>query len=70
MDTDTIREKYIRSEEALSRIQDDISQLIFSRLQEFKSTEDYLKTLIKEKEAVDAQISDQEVKISPKLQGG
>ena len=64
MDTDTIREKYIRSEEALTRIRDDISQLIFSRLQDFKNTEEYLETLIKEKEAVDTQISDQEAKIS------
>ena len=63
MDTDTIREKYIRSEEALTRIRDDISQLISSRLQEFNNTKDYLETLIKEKEAVDTQISDQEAKI-------
>ena len=63
MDTDTIREKYIRSEEALVRIQDDISKLIFSRLQDFKNTKEYLETLIKEKEAVDTQITDQESKI-------
>ena len=64
MDSDTIREKYIRSEEALTRIKDDISQLISSRLQDFKTTKDYLETLIKEKEAVDTQITEQEAKIS------
>jgi chromosome segregation ATPase len=64
LDTDTIREKFIRSEEALTRIRDDISQLIFSRLEDFKNTEDYLETLIREKDAVDTQISDQEAKIS------
>ena len=64
MDSDTIREKYIRSEEALIRIKGDISRLISSRLQDFKTTKDYLETLIKEKEAVDTQITEQEAKIS------
>ena len=53
MDTDTIREKYIRSEEALNRLKDDISQLIFTRVQDLKTTQEYLETLIKEKEAVE-----------------
>ncbi|PWI49666.1 hypothetical protein CEE45_00625 [Candidatus Heimdallarchaeota archaeon B3_Heim] len=64
MDTDTIREKYIRSEEALNRLRDDISQLIFTRLQDLKSTQEYLETLIKEKEAVDADITAQEAKMA------
>lgn len=64
MDTDTVREKYVRSEESLNRIRDDITQLIHTRLQEFKATKDYLETLIKEKEAVDTQITEQEAKIS------
>ncbi|MFX0051010.1 MAG: hypothetical protein ACFE8U_06905 [Candidatus Hermodarchaeota archaeon] len=64
MDTDTLREKFIRSEEALDRLGDDIKQLIFSRAQELRESKDYLDTLIKEKEAVDAQITEQEAKIA------
>ena len=64
MDTDTIREKFIRSEEALNRVKDDMSQLISARLQEFKSTQEYLETLIKEKVAVDADITEQEAKMA------
>ena len=64
MDTDTIREKYIRSEEAPNRLRDYISQLIFTRLQDLKSTQEYLETLIKEKEAVDADITAQEAKMA------
>ncbi|MHA1976120.1 MAG: hypothetical protein ACW98F_01565 [Candidatus Hodarchaeales archaeon] len=62
MDTDTIREKYIRSEEALSRLKDDISELILARIQDLKSTQEYLETLIKEKEAVNVDITEQEAK--------
>ncbi|NHJ00624.1 MAG: hypothetical protein EAX86_00715 [Candidatus Heimdallarchaeota archaeon] len=64
MDTDTLREKFIRSEEALIRLGDDTKQLIFSRVQDFKSIKEYLDTLIKEKEAVDAQITEKEAKIA------
>ncbi|MFX1504483.1 MAG: hypothetical protein ACFFDC_00045 [Promethearchaeota archaeon] len=64
MDTDTLREKFIRSEEALNRLGDDTKQLVFTRIQELKETKDYLETLIKEKEAVDTQITEQEAKIS------
>ncbi|WP_455141046.1 hypothetical protein [Candidatus Hodarchaeum mangrovi] len=64
MDTDTIREKFIRSGESLDRLADDIKQLIFSRAQEFRESRDYLETLIKEKETVDNQITEQEVKIA------
>ena len=62
MDTDTIREKYIRSEEALNRLKDDISEQIFTRLRDLKSTQEYLETLIKEKEAVGSDITEQEAK--------
>ena len=62
METDAIKEKYIRSEEALSRLRDDISQLIFIRIQDLKGTKDFLETLIKEKEAVDAQLMEQKAK--------
>jgi len=64
METDAIKEKYIRSEEALSRLRDDISQLISTRIQDLKSTKDYLETLIKEKEAVDTQLVEQKAKIA------
>ncbi len=64
MDTDTIREKYIRSEEALNRLKDDISEQIFTRLQDLKSTQEYLETLIKEKEAVGSDITEQEAKMA------
>lgn len=64
MDADTLREKFIRSEEALNRLGDDIQQLIFSRVQEFRESKDYLETLIKEKEAVDIQITEQEARIA------
>ncbi|MHA1972163.1 MAG: hypothetical protein ACTSW1_04155 [Candidatus Hodarchaeales archaeon] len=64
MDTDTIREKFIRSAEALDRLGNDIQQLIFSRAQEFRESREYIETLIKEKEAVDAQITEQEAKIA------
>ncbi len=64
MNTDNVREKFIRSEEALSRLGDDTKQLVFNRVQDLRSTKDYLETLIKEKEAVDTQITEQEAKIS------
>lgn len=64
MNTDALREKFIRSEEALNRLGDDIKQLVFSRVQELRGSKDYLETLIKEKEAVDAQITEQGAKIS------
>jgi chromosome segregation ATPase len=64
MDADTLREKFNRSEEALNRLGDDIQQLIFSRLQELRESKDYLETLIKEKEAVDIQITEQDAKIA------
>ncbi len=64
MDTDTIREKYIRSDEALNRLREDISQLLHTRIQEFKTTQEYLETLIKEKEAVDTDITEQGAKIA------
>ena len=64
MDTDTLREKFIRSEEALSRLGDDTKQLVFTRVQDLKESRDYLETLIKEKEAVNSQITEQEAKIS------
>ena len=64
MDTDTLREKFIRSEEALSRLGDDTKQLVFSRIQDLRESKDYLETLIKEKEAVNSQITEQEAKIS------
>lgn len=63
MNTDTLREKFLRSEEALNRLGDDIKQLVFARSQEMISTKEYLETLIKEKEAVDSQITEQEAKI-------
>lgn len=64
MDTDTLREKFIRSEEALSRLADDTKQLVFTRVQDLRGSKNYLETLIKEKEAVDTQITEQEAKIS------
>lgn len=64
MNTDNVREKFIRSEEALSRLGDETKQLVFNRVQDLRGTKDYLETLIKEKEAVDAQITEQEAKIS------
>ncbi|MHA1228030.1 MAG: hypothetical protein ACTSPV_14890 [Candidatus Hodarchaeales archaeon] len=64
MDTDTIREKFIRSAEALDRLGNDIQQLIFSRAQELRESREYLETLIKEREAVDTQITEQEAKIA------
>jgi chromosome segregation ATPase len=64
MDTDTLREKFIRSEEALSRLGDDVKQLVFSRAQELRESKDYLEALIKEKEAVDTQLTEQEAKIA------
>jgi chromosome segregation ATPase len=64
METDTIKEKYIRSEEALSRLRDDISQLINARIQDLQGTKEYLDTLVKEKEAVDAQLVEQKAKIA------
>lgn len=64
METDTLREKFIRSEDALNRLADDIKQLVFSRSQELQETREYLETLIKEKEAVDTQITEQEAKIA------
>ncbi|MFW9856607.1 MAG: hypothetical protein ACFFFG_16260 [Candidatus Thorarchaeota archaeon] len=64
MDTETLREKFIRSEEALNKLADDIKQLVFSRSQELRDSRDYLETLIKEKEAVDSQITEQEAKIA------
>jgi chromosome segregation ATPase len=64
MDTDTIREKHIRSQEALNRLKEDISQLIFTRVQDLKTTQEYLEALIKEKEAVDTDITEQEAKIA------
>ncbi|MHA2247702.1 MAG: hypothetical protein ACXADY_22330 [Candidatus Hodarchaeales archaeon] len=68
MDTDTIREKFIRSEEALNRLGDDTKQLVFTRVQDMRGSRNYLETLIKEKEAVDTQITEQNAKISS-LQG-
>ncbi len=64
MNTDTLREKFLRSEEALNRLGDDIKDLVFSRVQELRESKDYLETLIKEKEAVDSQITEQEAKIA------
>ena len=64
METDAIKEKYIRSEEALSRLREDISQLIFARIQDLQGTKEYLDTLVKEKEAVDAQLVEQMAKIA------
>ena len=64
METDAIKEKYIRSEEALSRLRDDISQLISTRIEDLRGTKEYLETLVKEKEAVDAQIVEQKAKIA------
>ncbi len=64
MDTDTLREKFIRSEEALNRLGDDTKQLVFTRVQDLRGSRDYLETLIKEKEAVDTQTNEQEAKIS------
>ena len=64
MDTDTLREKFIRSEEALNRLGDDTKQLVFTRVQDLRGSRDYLETLIKEKEAVDTQTTEQEAKIS------
>ncbi|MHA2113396.1 MAG: hypothetical protein ACXAC6_15440 [Candidatus Hodarchaeales archaeon] len=64
METDAIKERYIRSEEALSRLRDDMSQLIFARIQDLQGTKEYLDTLVKEKEAVDAQLVEQMAKIA------
>lgn len=64
MDADTLREKFIRSEEALNRLGDDTKQLVFTRVQDLRGSRDYLETLIKEKEAVDTQTTEQEAKIS------
>jgi len=64
METDAIKEKYIRSEEALSRLRDDMSQLISTRIQDLQGTKEYLDTLVKEKEAVDAQLVEQMAKIA------
>ena len=64
MNTDTLREKFLRSEEALNRLGDDTKELVFSRVQELRASKDYLETLIKEKEAVDSQITEQEAKIA------
>lgn len=64
MDTDTLIEKFIRSEEALNRLGDDIKQLVFTRAQELRESKTYLETLIKEKEAVDAQLTEQEARIA------
>ncbi|MHA1443390.1 MAG: hypothetical protein ACTSR4_01375, partial [Candidatus Hodarchaeales archaeon] len=64
METDAIKEKYIRSEEALNRLRNDFSQLILTRIQDLEGTKDYLETLVKEKEAVDAQIVEQKAKIA------
>ncbi|UCE14142.1 MAG: hypothetical protein JSV04_02930 [Candidatus Heimdallarchaeota archaeon] len=64
MNTDALREKFIRSEEALNRLADDTKQLVFSRVQDLRGSKDYLETLIREKEAVDAQITEQGAKIS------
>ncbi|MFW9778770.1 MAG: hypothetical protein ACFFE8_07945 [Candidatus Heimdallarchaeota archaeon] len=64
MDTDTLREKFIRSEEALNKLADDIKQLVSSQSQELRDSRDYLETLIGEKEAVDSQIKEQEAKIA------
>ena len=63
MDTDTLQEKYTRSVEALNRLNEDITELIATRVSELKNTKDYLITLIKEKEAVSAQKTEQEAKI-------
>jgi chromosome segregation ATPase len=64
METDAIKEKFIRSEEALSRLRNDFSQLILTRIQDLEGTKDYLETLVKEKEAVDAQLVEQKAKIA------
>jgi chromosome segregation ATPase len=64
MNTDTLREKFLRSEEALNRLGEDTKKLVFSRVQELLESKDYLETLIKEKEAVDSQITEQEAKIA------
>ena len=64
METDPIKEKYTRSEDALNRLREDISQMIFTRLQDLQSTKEYLDTLVKEKEAVDAQLVEQKAKIA------
>jgi len=64
METDAIKEKYLRSEEALTRLQNDFSQLIFTRIQDLQGTKEYLETLVKEKEAVDAQLVEQKAKIA------
>ena len=64
MDTETLQEKFNRSEEALSRLGDDIKQLVFTRVQDLSDSKDYLETLIKEKEAVDSQITEHEAKIA------
>lgn len=64
METDTIKEKFARSEDALNRLRDDLSQLILARIQDFQGTKDYLDTLVKEKEAVDAQLVEQKAKIA------
>ncbi|MHA1940843.1 MAG: hypothetical protein ACW97P_03855 [Candidatus Hodarchaeales archaeon] len=64
MDTDTLQEKYNRSEEALRRLKEDITDLISNRVEELKKSKDYLSTLIKEKEAVHIQNTEQEAKIA------
>jgi chromosome segregation ATPase len=64
MDSDTLQEKYTRSEEALNRLNDDITELISTRIDELKNSKEYLLTLIREKEAVSAQKTEQEAKIA------
>ncbi|MHA2223737.1 MAG: hypothetical protein ACXAC8_00810 [Candidatus Hodarchaeales archaeon] len=64
MDSDILREKFLRSTESLDRLGNDMKQLIFSRAQDLRESKDYLETLIKEKEAVDVQITEQEAKIA------
>lgn len=64
METDAIKEKYLRSEEALTRLRNDFSQLILTRIQDLQGTKEYLETLVKEKEAVNAQLIEQKAKIA------
>lgn len=64
MDSDTLQEKFTRSVEALSRLNDDITELISTRIDELKNSKEYLLTLIREKEAVSAQKTEQEAKIA------
>ncbi len=63
MDTDTLQEKFNRSEEALRKLKEDIAELISDRIKELQKSKDYLITLIKEKEAVNIQNTEQEAKI-------